>query len=102
MIRIQRVLLPLVLILAFAALTGCAKREAEIKVGEYGSLTGSTATFGTSSKNGIELFVDNLNAQGGIGGEKGPLPVGDDPRKAQGAAAAVNQTIAPGRVVPGP
>src|SRR3989442_10418298 len=95
MIRIQRVLLPLVLILAFAALTGCAKREAEIKVGEYGSLTGSTATFGTSSKNGIELFVDNLNAQGGIGGEKGPVPVEDDQRKPPEAPAPVNKTHAP-------
>src|SRR6266446_3384685 len=99
MIRIQRVLLPLVLILAFAALTGCAKREAEIKVGEYGSLTGSTATFGTSSKNGIELFVDNLNAQGGIGGKKVHVLVEDDQGKPEEAATAVNKLIAQDGVV---
>ena len=99
MIRIQRVLLPLVLILAFAALTGCAKREAEIKVGEYGSLTGSTATFGTSSKNGIELFVDNLNAQGGIGGKKVHVLVEDDQSKPEEAATAVNKLIAQDGVV---
>ena len=36
------------LLLAFAA--GCAKQSNEIPVGVYGSLTGTTATFGISSK----------------------------------------------------
>ena len=99
MIRIPRVLLPLALIAALAALAGCAKREAEIKVGEYGSLTGSTATFGISSKNGIELFVDNLNAQGGVGGKKIHVLVEDDQSKPEEAATAVNKLIAQDGVV---
>src|SRR3989442_1819678 len=102
MIRIQRVLLPLVLILAFAALTGCAKREAEIKVGEYGSLTGSTATFGTSSKNGIELFVENLNAQGGIGGEKVQRAGGEFQNKSARTSHARDQPYLQYRSVPRP
>ncbi len=99
MIRIPRVALPLLTIALFAALTGCAKREAEIKVGEFGSLTGSTATFGISSKNGIELFVDNLNAQGGIGGKKIHILVEDDQSKPEEAATAVNKLIAQDGVV---
>ena len=100
MIRIPRVLVPILLasflLLAFG---GCAKHEAEIKVGEYGSLTGSTATFGISSKNGIELFVDALNAQGGIGGKKIHVLVEDDQSKPEEAATAVNKLIAQDGVV---
>lgn len=100
MIRTPRVLLPLLVLLALiGALTSCAKHEAEIKVGEYGSLTGSTATFGISSKNGIELFVDNLNAQGGIGGKKIHVLVEDDQSKPEEAATAVNKLIAQDGVV---
>jgi len=100
MIRIPRVLLPLLLLLALiGTLSSCAKHEAEIKVGEFGSLTGSTATFGISSKNGIELFVDNLNAQGGIGGKKIHVLVEDDQSKPEEAATAVNKLIAQDGVV---
>jgi len=81
------------------ALAGCAKREAEIKVGEYGSLTGGTATFGISSKNGIELYVDNLNAQGGIGGKKIHVLVEDDQSRPEEAATAANKLIAQDGVV---
>jgi branched-chain amino acid transport system substrate-binding protein len=100
MIRIRRVVSPLVITLAtIVGLSSCAKREAEIKVGEYGSLTGTTATFGISSKNGIELFVDNLNAQGGIGGKKIRVLVEDDQSKPEEAATAVNKLIAQDGVV---
>src|SRR3989441_9725581 len=100
MIRIRRVISPLVITLAsIAAFSGCAKSVAEIKVGEYGSLTGSTATFGVSSKNGIELFVDNLNASGGIGGKKVHVLVEDDQSKPEEAATAVNKLIAQDGVV---
>src|SRR2546425_12111466 len=100
MIRIRRVISPLVITLAsIAAFSGCAKGEAEIKAGEYGSLTATTATFGTSSKNGIELFVDNLNASGGIGGKKVHVLVEDDQSRPEEAATAVNKLIAQDGVV---
>jgi branched-chain amino acid transport system substrate-binding protein len=100
MTRIRRVVSPLVTAVALLlAITSCAKREAEIKVGEYGSLTGTTATFGTSSKNGIELFVDDLNSQGGIGGKKIHVLVEDDQSKPEEAATAVNKLIAQDGVV---
>ena len=100
MIRIGKILTPLVIILTvFLALTGCAKREAEIKVGEYGSLTGGTATFGISSKQGIELFVDKLNAAGGVGGKKIHVLVEDDQSRPEEAATAVNKLTAQDGVV---
>jgi branched-chain amino acid transport system substrate-binding protein len=85
----------LALLLAAALLSaGCARREPEIKVGVYGSLTGTTATFGISTKNGIELYVDRLNAAGGVGGKKIRLIVEDDQSKPEEAATAVNKLIA--------
>jgi branched-chain amino acid transport system substrate-binding protein len=100
MIRTPRIFVPILVLLALTGvLVSCAKREAEIKVGEFGSLTGSTATFGISSKNGIELFVDNLNAQGGIGGKKIHILVEDDQSKPEEAATAVNKLIAQDGVV---
>jgi branched-chain amino acid transport system substrate-binding protein len=101
MVRILRVLVPILVasFLLALALGGCAKQAPEIKVGEYGSLTGSTATFGISSKNGIELFVDALNAQGGIAGKKVHVLVEDDQSKPEEAATAVNKLIAQDGVV---
>jgi branched-chain amino acid transport system substrate-binding protein len=93
-----RILAALVLLAVLAPL-GCARREAEIKIGEYGSLTGSTATFGISSKNGIELFMDHLNAAGGVGGTKLHVIVEDDQSKPEEAATAVNKLIAQDAVI---
>jgi branched-chain amino acid transport system substrate-binding protein len=72
---------------------GCAKTQNELVIGEYGSLTGTTATFGTSTKNGIELYMDNVNAGGGIGGVKVRVIVEDDQSKPEEAATAVNKLI---------
>ncbi|HEX7076905.1 MAG TPA: ABC transporter substrate-binding protein [Candidatus Eisenbacteria bacterium] len=72
---------------------GCAKRADEIVIGEYGSLTGGTATFGISSKNGIELYMDDRNAAGGIGGTKVRVIVEDDQSKPEEAATAVTKLI---------
>jgi branched-chain amino acid transport system substrate-binding protein len=93
-----RILVALGLAAALAPL-GCAKRVSEIKVGEYGSLTGSTATFGVSTKNGIELYMDRLNAAGGVGGLKIHMIVEDDQSKPEEAATAVNKLIAQDGVV---
>lgn len=79
--------------LSLALLAGCGRRENEIVIGEYGSLTGATATFGISTKNGIELFLDNMNAAGGIGGTRVRVLVEDDRSLPEEAATAVNKLI---------
>jgi branched-chain amino acid transport system substrate-binding protein len=90
-------------LVGFVALSGCARRTgdsgATIKVGVYGSLTGSTATFGTSTKNGVELALAELNAAGGIGGHKIEVVVEDDQSKAEEAATAVQKLVNQDRVV---
>ena len=42
----------------------------EIRIGEYGSLTGAQATFGKTTHEGVMLAVEEINAAGGIGGKK--------------------------------
>ena len=57
-----------------------------IPVGEYASLTGLTASFGTSSHNGITLVVEKANAGGGVLGKKIQLITEDDQSKPGEAA----------------
>lgn len=94
MIRLRFVLVAaLALVLAVALAGGCSKRANEIPIGEYGSLTGTTATFGISSKQGIELYMDDVNASGGIGGTRVHVTVEDDQSKPEEAATAANKLI---------
>jgi branched-chain amino acid transport system substrate-binding protein len=65
------------LALGFAvALSGTA--HAQIKFGVAGPLTGSNAAFGAQLKNGFEQAVEDINAAGGIQGQKIVPNVGDD------------------------
>lgn len=79
----------------------CTKREDKslIKIGEYGSLTGSEATFGTSTHNGIMLAVNELNSQGGINGKQIKVITVDDQGKAEEAASAVTKLVTSDNVV---
>ena len=63
----------------------CTKTEDKnvIKIGEYGSLTGPEATFGTSTHNGIMLAMNDVNAQGGINGKQIKVLTVDDQGKAE-------------------
>ena len=49
-----------------SASTGTGAAKGELAVGHFGSMTGSEATFGQSTDNGIRLAVDELNAKGGV------------------------------------
>lgn len=109
-------------LLASLALTGCVKKkegatepattggtdiaatgtappvdEDTILLGEVGSLTGAQATFGISTKNGIQMAIDEINAAGGlmVGDRKKKFAVRvyDDQCKAEEAANAVTRLI---------
>ncbi|KPJ61040.1 MAG: hypothetical protein AMJ46_03465 [Latescibacteria bacterium DG_63] len=77
----------------------CAKKTEEIRVGEFGSLTGTTATFGISTKNAIDLAIEEANAAGGIEGKLIKVIVEDDQSKPEEAATAVRKLIEQDRVV---
>lgn len=64
-----------------------------IRIGEVGSMTGSEATFGTSTHNGVVLAVKEINAQGGIKGKRVEVLSLDDQGKPEEAATAVTKLI---------
>jgi branched-chain amino acid transport system substrate-binding protein len=95
------------------AITGCSKKSGNegaktaaqgvegdtILVGEYGSMTGSEATFGQMTHKGIELAFNQVNAAGGINGKKLKLISLDDQGKPEEAATAVNKLITQNKVI---
>jgi branched-chain amino acid transport system substrate-binding protein len=52
--------------------------QAQIKMGVAGPITGPNAAFGAQLKNGVEQAVEDINAAGGINGQKIQLSIGDD------------------------
>ncbi|HEY1906886.1 MAG TPA: ABC transporter substrate-binding protein, partial [Myxococcaceae bacterium] len=64
-----------------------------ILIGEVGSLTGSEATFGISTRNAIELAINQVNAAGGVKGKKIEVRVYDNQSKPEEAASAANRLI---------
>src|SRR5207249_6590135 len=80
---------------------GCGKGRTtdEIRVGEYSSLTGTTATFGQSTHNAVTMAYDELNGAGGVLGRKIKVFVEDDQSKAEEAATAATKLIKQNHVV---
>lgn len=70
-----------------------------IKVGVYGDLTGQTSSFGQSTKNGIQLAVDEINAAGGVNGKKIELVIEDDQGRPEQAKTVVSKLINQDKVV---
>ena len=70
-----------------------------ILLGEVGSLTGSEAEFGISTRNGIELALDEANAAGGVKGKKLAVRVYDDMSKLEEAASAATRLVTQDKVV---
>ncbi len=77
---------------------GGQTNENEILVGEYSSLTGTTATFGQSTHRGLSMAVDETNLAGGILGKKIKLITEDTQSKPEEAAMAVTKLIFRDRV----
>lgn len=83
---------------AFIALTlslSCGPKinPNEFRIGEFGSLTGAQATFGTSTANGIELAETEANEAGGVDGKTLKVIALDDQGKPEEAAVVVTKLI---------
>ncbi len=81
------------LLVALAASNGCQQQHDDIVIGEYGSLTGGTATFGTSTHEGLMLALDEINGDGGLLGKKVQVITEDDQSKPEEAVTAVLKLI---------
>src|SRR5437773_6731887 len=82
--------------------TGCAGNKAadEIVIGEYGSLTGNDATFGQSTKEGVDLAIAELkgSSEGKIGGLPVRAVVEDDRGLPEEAVTVVKKLISQDQV----
>lgn len=70
----------------------------DILIGHYGSLTGSEATFGQSTSNGIKLAINDINAAGGINGRQVRLVEYDTKGDAREAGAVVTRLVTADKV----
>jgi branched-chain amino acid transport system substrate-binding protein len=70
-----------------------------VKIGEVGSMTGSEATFGISTHQGIELAIKEQNAKGGVKGKKLELVSVDNQGKPEEAAIGTTKLITQDKVI---
>ena len=66
---------------------------AQIKIGSAGPMTGQYAAFGEQLKRGAQMAVDELNAAGGVNGQKLELLIGDDACDPKQATAVANKMV---------
>ncbi len=93
----MRKLTTLSLALGFA-LALASTAHAQIKLGIAGPMTGPNAAFGAQLKNGGEQAVEDINAAGGIMGQKiaTPVPIGDDVSDPKQGVSVANKFVADG------
>ena len=76
------------------ALAGTA--QAQVKLGVAGPITGPNAAFGAQLKNGTEQAVEDINAAGGINGQKITVTLGDDVSDPKQGVSVANKFVADG------
>jgi len=82
--------------MGFAAALSATTALADITIGMAGPITGQYAAFGEQLKRGAELVVADINAAGGVNGEKLVLEIGDDACDPKQAVAVANQMVSKG------
>ena len=87
-----------------SALTGCGGGSKgtdgdTIKVGGLLEMTGGSASFGISGKNGIDLALKKINEKGVLGGKKLSLVVADTKSEASEATNGMQKLISQDKVV---
>jgi branched-chain amino acid transport system substrate-binding protein len=69
---------------------------AQIKLGVAGPMTGGSAAFGAQLKNGVEQAVADINAAGGILGQKVQVSIGDDRADPKEGVSVANKFVGDG------
>jgi branched-chain amino acid transport system substrate-binding protein len=73
-----------------------APAGAQVRLGVGGPMTGGSAAFGAQLKNGAEQAVEDINATGGILGQKIVLSIGDDRADPKEGVSTANKFVADG------
>jgi branched-chain amino acid transport system substrate-binding protein len=82
-------------LLTAAALLGASftAARADITIATAGPMTGEYATFGDQMRHGAEMAVKDINAKGGVLGQKLVLEIGDDACDPKQAVAVANTLV---------
>lgn len=90
------VILSICIVLA-AALTGCPDKSSKdtktIKVGAIFPLTGDASSYGQSSRNALDLLVDETNKNNALPGKQIEIVYEDDENKPQNSVSALQKLI---------
>lgn len=79
-----------------AGLAASGAAQAQIKIGVAGPITGPNAAFGAQLQNGTQQAIDDINAKGGVLGQKLELEVGDDASVAAQGVSVANKFVGDG------
>ncbi|MDX1432606.1 MAG: branched-chain amino acid ABC transporter substrate-binding protein [Gammaproteobacteria bacterium] len=90
------ILRPLAVVAAAMVWAGAA--SADILIATAGPMTGQYASFGEQMRRGAELAVADINAAGGVLGQKLKLTIGDDACDPKQAVAVANKFVSEGVV----
>ena len=72
--------------------------SADITIAVAGPMTGSLAAFGEQLRRGAEMAIEDINAAGGVNGEKLKLEIGDDQCDPKQAVQVANDLVQKGAV----
>ncbi|MBC7898773.1 MAG: ABC transporter substrate-binding protein [Saprospiraceae bacterium] len=104
----KRVFLSLSLVFSILCTFACVDKSSNgtvaptgdtIRVGVYGDTTGATSSFGVSTKNGIQLAFEEINAAGGVNGKKLEMIFEDDQGTPEKAKTVISKLINQDKVV---
>lgn len=90
----KKILLGGIALSAMVAFAGGA--QAQIKLGVGGPITGPNAAFGAQLKNGVDQAVEDINAAGGVLGQRITVTVGDDRSDPKEGVSVANKFAADG------
>jgi len=79
-----------------AGLAWSGVAQADVKLGVVGPITGPNAAFGAQLKNGTEQAIEDINAAGGILGQKIEMSVGDDVSDPKQGVSVANKFVGEG------
>ena len=82
-----------------AALAFAQPASAQIKIGSVLSVTGPASFLGDPEKKTLEMYVDQINAKGGVNGQKLQLIIYDDAGNANSAKTFATRLIEEDKVV---
>lgn len=87
-------------VVGFLALFGAGDRaSAQIKIGSVLSVTGPASFLGDPEKRTLEIYVDEINAKGGVNGQKLQLIVYDDAGNPENARTFATRLVEEDKIV---